>query len=57
MPSSKHDSLKIKPLDLKEYSCKQSKREHAPKVPLQMIVLACTKRFWQNGSALKLYFA
>ena len=40
MPSTKHDSLDIKPIDLKEYSCKQSKHSHAPKVPLRMILLA-----------------
>ena len=40
MPSSKHDSLDIKPIDLKEYSCKQSKHGHVPKVPLRMILLA-----------------
>ena len=40
MPSSKHDSLDIKPIDLKEYSCKQSKHAHVPKVPLRMMLLA-----------------
>ena len=40
MPASKHDSLDIKPIDLKEYSCKQSKHGHVPKVPLRMILLA-----------------
>ncbi len=40
MPSSKHDSLDIKPIDLKEYSCKQSKHAHVPQVPLRMILLA-----------------
>ena len=40
MPSSKHDSLDIKPIDLTEYSCKQSKHGHVPKVPLRMILLA-----------------
>ena len=40
MPSSKHDSLDIKPIDLKENSCKQSKRGHVPKVQLRMILLA-----------------
>ena len=40
MPSSKHDSLDIKPIDLKEYSCKQSKHGHVPKFPLRMILLA-----------------
>ena len=39
MPN-KHDSLDIKPIDLKEYSCKQSKHGHVPKVPLRMILLA-----------------
>ena len=40
MPPSKHDSLDIKPIDLKEYSCKQSKHNHVPKVPLRMVLLA-----------------
>ena len=40
MPSTEHDSLDIKPIDLKEYSCKQSKHSHVPKVPLRMILLA-----------------
>ena len=40
MPSTKHDSLDIKPIDPKEYSCKHSKHEHVPKVPLRMILLA-----------------
>ena len=40
MPSSKHDSLDIKPIDLKEHSCKQSKHAHVPTVPLRMILLA-----------------
>ena len=40
MPSSKHDSLDINPIDLKEYSCKQSKHSHVPKVPLRMILSA-----------------
>ncbi len=40
MPPSTHDSLDIEPIDLKEYSCKQSKHEHVPKVPLRMILLA-----------------
>ncbi len=39
MPPSKRDSLDIKPIGLKEYSCKQSKDEHVPKVPLRMILL------------------
>ncbi len=39
MPTSKHDSLDITPIDLQEYSCKQSKHEHAPKVPLRMTLL------------------
>ena len=38
--TSKHDSLEIKPIDLKEYSCKQSKHDHVPKVPLRMVLLA-----------------
>ena len=40
MPASNHDSLKIKQIDLKGYSRKQSKRGHVPKVPLRMILLA-----------------
>ncbi len=40
MPSSKHDSLDIRPIDLKEHSCKQSKHGHVPKVPLRMIFSA-----------------
>ena len=40
MPPSKHDSIDIKPFDLKEYSCKQSKHSHVPKVPLRMILFA-----------------
>ncbi len=39
MPSS-NDSLEIKPLDLKEYGCKQSKQAHVQKVPLRMILPA-----------------
>ena len=38
--TSKHDSLEIRPIDLKEYSCKQSKHAHVPKVPLRMVLLA-----------------
>ena len=38
--TSKYDSLEIKPIDLKEYSCKQSKHAHVPKVPLRMVLLA-----------------
>ena len=40
MPASKHNSLEIAPIDLKEYSCKQSIHSHVPKVPLRMILLA-----------------
>ena len=40
MPSSKHDSLDIRTIDLKEYSCKQSKHAHVPKVPLRMNLFA-----------------
>ena len=40
MTKSNHDSLEIKPIELKEYSCKQSKHGHVPKVPLRMILLA-----------------
>ena len=37
---SKHDTLDIKPIHLTEYSCKQSKHGHVPKVPLRMVLLA-----------------
>jgi len=37
---SKFDSLEIKPIELKDYSCKQSKHTHVPKVPIRMICLA-----------------
>ena len=37
---SKHHSLEIKPIELTDFSCKQSKREHVPKVPIRMILLA-----------------
>jgi type IV secretory pathway VirB4 component len=37
---SKHNSLDIKPIDLKEYTCKQSRHAHVPKVPIRMILLA-----------------
>ena len=40
MTKSNHDSLEIKPIELKVYSCKQSKHSHVPKVPLRMILLA-----------------
>ncbi len=40
MPSSKCDSSKSKPSDLKEFSCKQSKHAHTPKVPLCTILVA-----------------
>ena len=40
MPTSKHDSLEIKPIDLKEYCCKQSKHSHVPTVPRRAILLA-----------------
>ena len=39
MPS-KHDSLEIKPIDLKEYCCKQSKHSRVPTVPIRAILLA-----------------
>ena len=39
MPS-KHDSLEIKPIDLKDYARKRSKHGHVPKVPLRRILLA-----------------
>ena len=35
-----HNSLDIKPIGLTEYSCKQSKHGHAPRVPIRMILLA-----------------
>jgi len=41
MQSSKqHDSLEIKPIGLTEYSCKQSRHGHVPKVPVRMVLLA-----------------
>ena len=40
MPKSNHDSLEIKPIGLKDYTCKQSKHGHAPQIPLRMILLA-----------------
>ena len=35
-----HHSLEIKPIELTDFSCKQSKHEHVPKVPIRMILLA-----------------
>jgi hypothetical protein len=35
-----HHSLDIKPIDLKEFSCKQSVHNHIPKVPVRMLLLA-----------------
>mgnify|MGYP003345871277 CR=1 FL=1 len=35
-----HSSLDIKPIGLTEYSCKQSKHGHVPRVPIRMILLA-----------------
>ena len=37
---SKHSSLDIKPICLKDYSCKQSCHSHVPKVPVRMVLLA-----------------
>ena len=37
---SKHNSLDIKPICLKDYSCKQSCHNHVPKVPVRMVLLA-----------------
>ena len=37
---SNYDSLDIKPINMTEYTCKQSKHTHLPKVPLRMILLA-----------------
>ena len=37
---SKHHSLDIKPIDVTEYTCKQSRHSHVPTVPLRMILLA-----------------
>lgn len=37
---SLHNSLDIKPIGLTEYTCKQSKHEHLPKIPLRMLLLA-----------------
>lgn len=38
--SSSKDSIEIKPIGLKDYTCKQSRFSHVPKVPLRMILLA-----------------
>ena len=35
-----HDTLDIKPIHLTEYTCKQSKHAHVPRVPLRMVLLA-----------------
>ncbi len=40
MPSSKHNSLEIAPIDLTEYTCKQSIHCHVPRVPLRLVLLA-----------------
>ena len=40
MKKHHHDSLDIKPIDLKQFSCKQSKHTHVPTVPLRMVLLA-----------------
>ena len=37
---SKHNSLDMKPICLKDYSCKQSCHSHVPKVPVRMVLLA-----------------
>ena len=37
---SNFDSLDIPPINRTEYTCKQSKHTHLPKVPLKMILLA-----------------
>ncbi len=58
MPTSTHDSLDIKPIDLKEYPCKQSKHEHVPKVPLKMILLVpsgSSKAFLLSNLILNIY--
>ncbi len=39
MPS-KHDSLELAPIDLKEYTCTPSKPTHVPKIPLRLCLLA-----------------
>ena len=47
-----HHSLDIKPIDLKEYSCKQSVHGHVPKIPVRMILLAPSgsgKTVFQSG--------
>ena len=36
----KHNSLEIKPISHTDYTCRQSKHNHVPKVPLRMILLA-----------------
>jgi hypothetical protein len=35
-----NQSLDVKPISMKEYTCKQSRYTHLPKVPLRMLVLA-----------------
>ena len=38
--SKQHDSLDIKPIGITDYSCKQSKHGHVPKIPIRMLLLA-----------------
>jgi hypothetical protein len=40
MSNSKTNSLEIKPIELKEYSCKQSEHNHLPRIPLRTIILS-----------------
>ncbi len=51
-----HDSLKIKPSDLKEYSRDQSTHAHLPTVSLRMVFLfVSTLGFSEDGSTAKPY--
>lgn len=38
--SKHHNSLEIKPINLKQFTCKQSRHAHVPTVPLRMVLLA-----------------
>ena len=37
---SNFDSLNVKPINMIDYTCKQSKHEHLPKVPLRVVLLS-----------------
>ena len=38
--TSHHDTLDIKPINMIDYTCKQSKHNHLPKVPLRVVILS-----------------